>query len=527
MAGLHLKLPALTRERAGRGAWTFLLGALFPGQVLAQKGDVGDAALTAVRTAIVAQGGEATLRSIRTVEWHGTGYRNELEQSERPEGPYLVEFDDVLELHDVAGQRLASTTSALTAPFPRFSSGIIADRSAAIRVAGGAGSAGNRELLAAAREALALSPERLLLTALAAPDLARDRDQVLQGVSHQVVRFRLDDAPVRLFLNAATHLPTMVEYSGPLARSGYWRFLGDVTMQTSYGLWWIAKGGVRLPLQANVVRNGLPDNEISYTAVTINGPVEETRLRIAPELRATFTSGSVPDSLEELPFAGGKPPTEVAPGILLYSGAWNVTLVRQDDGVVVIETPISSGYSAKALVEAQRRFPGLPVKAVITTSDSWPHLAGIREYAARGIPIYCLDLNAPVVQRIIAAPHRSRPDRLERQPRLPILRPVSSRTLIGDGTNRIELYPLRGETSERQMMAYLPQRRLLYGSDPFQRIGDGEYAYPQTVSELVDAVARNGLKPTTFFMMHIGPTPWSDLPAVILRAAGRDSPTGT
>ena len=32
------------------------------------------------------------------------------------------------------------------------------------------------------------------------------------------------------------------------------------------------------------------------------------------------------------------------------------------------------------LDEADRRFPGVPVKAVVTTSDSWPHIGGIREY---------------------------------------------------------------------------------------------------------------------------------------------------
>ena len=193
---------------------------------------------------------------------------------------------------------------------------------------------------------------------------------------------------------------------------------------------------------------------------------------------------------------------------------------------MVLEAPISSGYSVKALAEAARRWPGLPVKAVVTTSDSWPHLAGIREYAARGIPIYCLDLNQRIIRRTISAPYTSRPDTQERRPRAPILRPVSERTVLGEGPNRIELYPIRGETSERQMMAYLPGQRLLYGSDPFQQLPDGSLFYPQTVSELRDAAAREHLAPQHFWMMHMGLTPWSLLDKAISAAAARDTPDG-
>jgi hypothetical protein len=49
------------------------------------------------------------------------------------------------------------------------------------------------------------------------------------------------------------------------------------------------------------------------------------------------------------------------------------------------------------------------------------------------------------------------------------LHPVSGKTVVGTGSNRMELYPIHGETSERQMMVYFPQHKLLYGSDPFQQ----------------------------------------------------------
>jgi hypothetical protein len=362
------------------------------------------AAASLLRQALAAQGGEAKLRALNVVRWSAVGYRNMLEQSERPEGPYIVEHQTVSELHDQAGGRLRSVTDSAIYPVARFSTGFVADRTAAMRFAGEARGPGSAEMVTLSSEMLALSPERLALTALDAPDAHVEPAIVLQSVPQDVVAFRLDGAPVRIYLNRYTHLPTAMDYSGPLARSGYWRFLGDVTMRTSYGFWWIAKGGIRMPMQWDVARNGLPEGSYAIRELSLDAPVAVAELDIAPEIRTAFAAQPAPLDLDAMPFGTPRQPAiDLVPGITLVPGSWNVTFVRQDDGVVIIEAPISSGYSAKAIAEAHRRFPGTPVKAVITTSDSWPHLAGIREYVAQGIPIYHLDANAPILKRMIGA----------------------------------------------------------------------------------------------------------------------------
>jgi hypothetical protein len=81
----------------------------------------------------------------------------------------------------------------------------------------------------------------------------------------------------------------------------------------------------------------------------------------------------------------------------------------------------------------------------------------------------------------------------------------------------------RGETSERQRMVYFLQYKLLYGSDPFQRLDDGTYTFRQTVWELMHAVELEKLSVNTFFMMHIGPTPWSVLNKVVENAENMKS----
>jgi hypothetical protein len=126
---------------------------------------------------------------------------------------------------------------------------------------------------------------------------------------------------------------------------------------------------------------------------------------------------------------------------------------------------------------------------------------------------------------MIAAPHTVQPDELQRSPRRPEFRLVHGKTIVGTGPNRLEIYPLRGETSERQMMIYFPEHHLLYGSDSFQTQA-GKFFFPQEVTELTDAVKREHLQVDQFFMMHIGPTTWSELGKAVAAAELQDTPDG-
>lgn len=134
---------------------------------------------------------------------------------------------------------------------------------------------GTPEQVKLARERMALSAECLLLTALDATDVHTEPDVVLQSVPQNVVAFTLDGAPVQVFLNAYTHLPTAMDYSGPLAHASYWGFLGDVTQRTYYGEWWLAKGGIHLPMQINIEGNGRLDQVLVIRKLELDSPLNE------------------------------------------------------------------------------------------------------------------------------------------------------------------------------------------------------------------------------------------------------------
>ncbi|WP_457309718.1 hypothetical protein [Sphingomonas sp. UYAg733] len=441
-----------------------------------------------------------------------------LEQSERPEGPFIVEFQrETVEL-DTVQYRWRRKVESSIPPFANSVSETVADRAAAMRVSGGNRVVGTAEMLASANEAMALSPSRLLLTAISTDDVRLAPPTTMQSVSQDVVTFTLDGAQVRLFLNHYTHLPTAVDYGGPLARAGFWRFAGDTPMRTYFSSWKLGERGLRLPMQSDVERDGVHEATYMVRSLVLDPPLSEADTVIPEAIKAQFATVASTPATVRLGLAGN-PASDLATGVTFIPGQWNVTIVRQDDGLIILDAPISSAYSELVISEAAKRYPGMPIKAVVSTSDAWPHIAGLRPYVARRIPIYCLGINAPAIQRIIGGRFETRPDALGTRKRSAILKVVSSATVLGSGANRLLLFPVRGDTSERQMLAYFPELKLLYGSDVFQQGRDGKPSNTQTASELVDAVTRENISPDRYFMMHVDVAGWKDLVSAI-----RDQP---
>jgi hypothetical protein len=466
-----------------------------------------------LHSAAEAMGGESLLKQIQAVELKSIGYRNMLEQSERPEGPYAVDYQQVSDIRDFARKRRRLQVENRGYGTPDWylqSSGwtksiyLIAGGVAAVERDGKFFPFSPR-IIQDADEALAFSPTRLILTALNASDVRLEPDIILHGFPQHVVSFTWEQVPVRLFLNPHTNLPTAFEYKSARPADVFWSVWGDVTTRVSFAGWTLEANGVHFPRHSIVERNGMLEYAWDTTAVSFNPKISEADFAIPEEVRQGFAKR--PRTVDETPLgSAASPARELAPGVLQIPGAWNVNLVRQDDGVVIIEAPLSSAYTAKVIDEAARRFPGVPIKAVITTSDSWPHIGGVREYVARRIPIYVLDLNRPVLERLLAAPHTLRPDLLARSPRKPRFQIVSSKVTVGSGANLIEIYPYRTQTGQRQMMVYLPNHRLLYSSDLFSEDRNGGYFTRQYISEFLSAVRRERLKVGTVFGMHLDPT---------------------
>jgi hypothetical protein len=489
-----------------------------PAQKTAKAGSPTSAKIL-VLSAIDAMGGEAKLRAIKSVRSEGISHDNMLEQSERPQGPWLVNYTDFIETRDNENGRLRRETRSRNFQTDGWNSlnSVVSGGVAAIENKGRffpffPGAAQEAE------ESIDLSPERALIAALDSADLRLETDSMIQDVSNHIVAFSLKGHPARLFLNADTALPTAVEIISDHPFDLFWHVWGDATTRIYFSLWTLEPGGIRYPRQWDVERARMPFKTITITKLALNVPIDEKAFAIPEDVGRAYEKNKT--AIEDLPLGwrGRGKVQEIAADVVKIPAGWDVAIVRQKDGVVIIEAPIASGYSTKVLAEAERRYPGARIKAVVTTSDAWPHLGGIREYVARGIPVYALDLNRPILERVIAAPKKNNPDALQQSPRKAVFRVVSGKTVIGAGANRLELYPIRSESGERMMMAYFPEHKILYASDLIQKMPDGSFFMPQYLSEVAEAVGRNRLAVEKVFAMHAAITPWAEINAAIEKA---------
>jgi hypothetical protein len=464
--------------------------------------------------AIAAQGGFDRLNSIKLVKVTGIGQVNLLEQSERPEGPWAVMYEQFTEWRDykrIAFRReLEQKSPAVGLTDWTKSTTIVADVIVAAERGGKFGPA-PFSALQEAEEKMAFSPERLLLTASSANDLKLEKDQTLQGTSSKVLAWKWKDTTARLFLNQETGLPTAVEFTRARPFDTFWSVWGDLRERVYYSNWDIEKNGLRYPHQLDIERIGLPLTSFSVLEVEFN-PAEPAGSFDIPENARKAIASRPTFTINDLPLGRpGSAPVEIGRDTVQIQGFWNTAVVRQHDGLVIIESPLSSGYSAKVIDAARGRFPNLPVKAVISTSDAWPHLGGMREYVSRRIPAYVLDLNLPIAQRLISAHFDTTPDALARKPEKAIIRTVASKTVIGSGVERLEVFPVRGEIAERMMVVYFPSSKALYASDIVQRSSNGDFFNVEALSEVVDLVKREKLDVNTVFAMHSGPIAYADI----------------
>jgi len=474
-------------------------------------------AVELIHQSMDALGSEEKLRAIHAIEIKGVGIINELEQSERPEGPWLPNFFQNDEIRDFAQFRMRTTTQTRTLNFTAWDNAAwsnpainVTSGGVAARVAQGKFSPTSSSSALDDEETLALDPLHIFMTAIDAPDLRTAPDVRLHGLAQHVVAFTWKGAQVRIFVSSYSHMPTCIEITRARPTDYFQGSWGDSTMRTVFATWSLDPSGVRYPRQWSKEFNGQPFSTYTANEIKFNPSINEEDFAIPEDARKAAVAAA--HDLDEIPVVSTtRPPVEIAPGIEYVQAGWSVTEIRQPDGIVILEAVVSSGYSAKIIEDAQKRFPGLPIKAVITTSDSWPHLGGIREYAARGILIYALDLNRPILTRMIAAPHTMHPDALAKTPRAAKFTFVSRRTTLGSGENRIEIIPLRTVTGERQMIVYFPGAKLVYTSDLFQLARNGDLFLPQTAQEAVDIITSENLDVDRVFGMHYLPMPMKQL----------------
>jgi hypothetical protein len=465
-----------------------------------------------VQLAIDAIGGQDRLERIKSLGVEAVRHTLLTEQSYRQD-PFITSYERLKIKVDFVGNRIYRE-SHLT--WPESDPGD--SESDSIVVAGLAG--GVRRASADApcsladldwvREELSLGPARLLLTALQSSDLRFGEPEMLRSTMHTTLLFTWQGINVKVAINRFNHLPDALETTEQF--QDHWYQWGDVQRKIYFDNWKTFQGIV-YPTNEVEERNGILWRSTQVLNLDLNVPIEDAQFRMDPKAmeRSTRSKGWKSN------FPSGKG-VDLAPGITLYESSWNATIVKQQDGIVILETPLSGTYADGLIQEAKRRYPGIPINAVLSTSDSWPHVGGVRQAVALNLPVYILDLNQPLLDRLVKSPRKLHPDLLAQSPKVPAWRIVSGKLQVGKGENRMELYPIRGGSTERQYMVYFPEHHLLYASDTLSLNDNGTLYDPELMREVAEAVKREGLQVEKVFAMHQGPVPWPQVMSLVEKA---------
>jgi hypothetical protein len=469
----------------------------------ATPGCSGLTPVACLEQSLTAMGGRAKLEAIRSLQLDAISHTALMEQSYR-QAPFITSYERDRVMLDFTGSRVRTDAHGIWPESDlneaESDNVLIATPHGGVYHGKEGDSPCSRSDLESTREQLALSPTRALLTALAAGELHYAPSQVLRDTEHTVVTFTWEGQPVSLVLNRFNHLPDAIETRARF--NDFWYYWGEVVQRTYWDNWRYIQG-VSYPSNQVIERNGALWSSIQALDVRFNAQIAEADFAMDAKAAAqsTATKGW------ERPFSAAKK-TELAPGVDLYQGSWNTTLVHLTSGVVILETPISETFTRGIFEEAARRYPGEKVMAVLLTSDSWPHVGGLRYDAHSGAPLYVLDLNVPLLKRLLSAPPTI-------DGRTVDFRVLSGKESLGTGDNRMELYPLRGASTERQYMVYFPGRHLLYASDTLVMNANHTLYDPQLMHEVRQAVEREHLSVETVYAMHEGPTPWRDVVALL------------
>jgi glyoxylase-like metal-dependent hydrolase (beta-lactamase superfamily II) len=186
--------------------------------------------------------------------------------------------------------------------------------------------------------------------------------------------------------------------------------------------------------------------------------------------------------------------TAVAKGVFHITGGTHHSLaVEMADYLIVVDAPLYEERSLAVLAALGKKFPGKPVRFLVSTHFHNDHTGGVRAYAAVGATVVTGKVNEEFFKQVLSAPHTRVPDSLQRNPKPAAIETVEAdKKVLSDGNRVVEIYPVQNSHAEGMLVVYLPREKLLFVTDLFSPGAPRQP--PVWPGELLDSIQRAGLQ---------------------------------
>ncbi len=468
--------------------------------VAAQSTQV-DSPTSVLNRVLIALGTDQKISAIKNIQLSGYGHRNLLEQSERYQGPYIpaqITFKLSLDFEDTVGLFEQKEKMYTFQSNTRY---VMDGEKIAMKMRGKTFACPQDQLI---MDDLHLNPLRMVQKALYSQTLKSVSDTIVQNSVHHRVQFLWKSFPVRISINSNTDLPTMVEIQKPYS-DNYLEVWGDIKKVILYSFWDVFDNGVKYPRQKDIYFNGNLWESTLITDLKYNQPIGIDSLRIPSETKNDIANISKKNRMIIQKMMDAK--KEIAPGIWLIPGFCNTTFMQQNDQITIIESPNTSLNMEMIFDQAALLFPKGTIKQIVTTSDAWLHLGGIRASVNRAT-VLALKENKEIIETLLKANHATVTDAWQTNvKKKSVIKYIDKRTGIGNGVNRMELIPYRTESGEHMMMVYFPEYKLVYASDLLQP-GNWQREYSL---EVIKTIKREKIVVENIYAMHMEPISYAEL----------------
>lgn len=484
-----------------------------------------------VNRAVEAMGGAERIAALRTVTFKGTAKFWEPEQSDVPGGESRFIVDASFEgIYDPSSRAIridweknmayiprAFKYSEIVTPAAGYVIGVDSSgrNAQSLQSSPPAHTMSGARLAAAHRELMRGAVTGLVMAMYRNPDAVQPAaDLVVQGRSLPAVSFQ----GFIVAFDPQTGLPA-------LARTlDYDNIWGDVDFDYSYSDW-RDFSGVKVPLSRKYELNGKLIQEVRFTELRYNQPIDAARLQIPPAALA----GAAKPAVRNVPYqwvirrqnvgfymdsehqsydaraAQGLRLQEIAPGVhQVQGGTHNSLVVEMSDHLIVLDAPISDAQSLWLVGQTRARFPGKPIRWLVLSHHHMDHAGGLRGILAEGGVTLVVGQGAGAhFRRVLDAPTTRNPDLPARSFHMTPILEVPESHVMSDATGRqVIVYVVDNPHSKAMLMGWVPHARLGYITDLWTP-GPPLPAKPNPgLASVVNTVKRAGLQPERFAGGH-------------------------